>query len=63
MNADGTMKTSDEIVAVWARNGEVQRSHDTLLHFNAEMHMNGYSVEAPTVRSTLSVAASAPTSF
>ena len=32
MNADGTIKTADEIVDAWARNGEVQGARCALLH-------------------------------
>ena len=47
MNADGAIKTADEIIDAWARNGEVQRARGTLLHYHAEMALNGYSVEYP----------------
>ena len=47
MNADGTVMTADDIVAAWARNGEVQRARGTLLHYHAEMFLNGYTVEGP----------------
>ena len=47
MNADGTIKTADEIVDAWARNGEAQRARGSLLHYHAEMFLNGYTVECP----------------
>ena len=47
MKADGAIKTADEIVDAWARNGEVQRARGMLLHYHAEMFLNGYTVEGP----------------
>ena len=47
MNADGTVKTAEEIVDAWARNGEVQRARGTLLHYHAEMFLNGHTIEGP----------------
>ena len=36
LGEDGEVWTDDEIIAKWARNGEVQRSRGTLLHFHCE---------------------------
>ena len=47
MNADGTIKTADEIVDAWARNGEAQRARGTLLHYHAEMFLNGFTIDGP----------------
>ena len=47
MNADGTIKSADEIVAAWAWHGEVQRSRGTLLHYHAEQFLNGHTIEEP----------------
>ena len=47
MNADGTIQTVDDIVAAWARQGEVQRSRGTLLHYHAEQFLNGQTIEEP----------------
>ena len=47
MNADGTIKSADEIVAAWAWHGEVQRARGTLLHYHAEQFLNGHTIEEP----------------
>ena len=47
MSADGTIKTADEIVDAWARNGEAQRARGTLLHYHAEMFLNGFTIDGP----------------
>ena len=43
----GAIMTVDEIVGTWARNGEVQRARGMLLHYHAEMFLNGYTIEGP----------------
>jgi len=44
---DGEVMTDDEIIATWARNGEVQRSRGTLLHFHCEAFLNYATIEGP----------------
>ena len=44
---DGEVAGDAKIVEQWARNGEVQRSRGTLLHYHAEQYLNGRAIEEP----------------
>jgi hypothetical protein len=37
----------DEIVQLWSRRGNVASARGTLLHWHAEMHLNGRRLEQP----------------
>ena len=47
LREDGEVMTNEEIIAKWARNGEVQRSRGTLLHFHCEAFLNYATIEGP----------------
>ena len=47
MKEDGTIKTTDEIIAAWTLHAEVQRARGTLLHYHAEQFLNGNVIEEP----------------
>ena len=44
---DGQVMTNDEIVALWRRRGQVASARGTLVHFHAEMFLNGCVNEHP----------------
>ena len=47
LREDGCVKTDEEIVSTWERNGEVARSRGTLMHFHIEQLLNGCGLEHP----------------
>lgn len=48
LKEDSDVSMSDsEIEERWRKNGKVASSRGTLLHWHAEVHLNGYSVEPP----------------
>ena len=48
MKDDGELMTDGEIVELWAARGRVASARGTLLHFHAEMALNGMEIEEPT---------------
>ena len=44
---DGSLMQKDEIIAAWAKNGQVQRARGHLLHYHAEQHLNGRDIDLP----------------
>ena len=44
---DDHVMTNEQITARWSRNGLVQRSRGTLLHYHVEQHLNGAVIEPP----------------
>ena len=47
LKEDGAVMSGDEIAAAWRRNGLVQRSRGTLLHFTVEAFLNFDSIQGP----------------
>ncbi len=47
LKPDGVVMREEEIVAAWARNGEVQRARGQLLHYHCEQFLNGCVIEEP----------------
>ena len=47
LREDGTEMDDTEIAAKWNRNGKVQSSRGTLMHFQIEQYLNGSIVEEP----------------
>ena len=47
LKADGQPMSTEEILAKWSLNGEVQRSRGTLVHYHIEQFLNGAQVEEP----------------
>lgn len=47
LRADGTEMSDEEIVAKWAKNGKVQSSRGTLMHYQIEQFLNGAEIEKP----------------
>ena len=45
--ADKGLVTEEAIIASWNRNGEVQRSRGTLMHFHIEQFLNGCAIGEP----------------
>ena len=47
LRASGEEMSSEEIKAVWAKNGTIQSRRGTLLHWQIECHLNGYRICEP----------------
>ena len=47
MEQQGLGTSDEDIMARWRRNGEVQSKRGTLLHYHAELLMNGIEVDEP----------------
>ena len=47
LTATGTEMKDSEIVEMWRSSGQVASARGTLLHWHAEMHLNGRTVEHP----------------
>lgn len=47
LHPDGTEMSDAEIIAKWSRNGQIQSSRGTLMHFQIEQYFNGAIIEEP----------------
>ena len=48
INSEGNAMTDTEIVELWAARGKIASGRGTLLHYQAEMLLNGCDIEEPT---------------